>query len=466
MRHNKILILIPDGVGLRNFVFSKIPDFLKKSSISFTYWNATPFDFDKVGFKSIPLKAQPHPKSDLLKRARKIIEINNSIKKTKNLNYKSYIFKPANKRFKQKVKNIIEKFYVFKYRNNLKTLRNKIKKTESGTTYFQKCIEQLKKQQPHLLLVSNQRPINAVAPVEAAKMLGIPTISFVFSWDNLPKATMVVETDHYLVWSDLMKMQLLDYYSYIDANQVFVVGTPQFEIHSISNFIESRDAFCAKYSLDKNKEYICVSGDDITTSPHDQNYLNDIATAVRYINDNKLYSKTIGIIFRPCPVDYSDRFDEVLTAYADEITTIRPAWKKHADAWNTIMPTLEDQILLANTVKHTSLVINVGSSMAFDYAAQNKACCYINYNPNVKELKKDIYKIYNYIHFQSMPNKDAVIWLNSKEEIADKILEGLNNQQKYVANAQKWFEVINQQPADQASERIVKAINQIISNKL
>jgi hypothetical protein len=31
----------------------------------------------------------------------------------------------------------------------------------------------------------------------AAQQLGIPTATFIFSWDNLPKATMVVETDYY-----------------------------------------------------------------------------------------------------------------------------------------------------------------------------------------------------------------------------------------------------------------------------
>jgi hypothetical protein len=31
----------------------------------------------------------------------------------------------------------------------------------------------------------------------AAQQLGIPTATFIFSWDNLLKATMVVETDYY-----------------------------------------------------------------------------------------------------------------------------------------------------------------------------------------------------------------------------------------------------------------------------
>jgi hypothetical protein len=42
----------------------------------------------------------------------------------------------------------------------------------------------------------------------AAQQLGIPTATFIFSWDNLPKATMVVETDYYFV-GDHMKLELL-----------------------------------------------------------------------------------------------------------------------------------------------------------------------------------------------------------------------------------------------------------------
>jgi hypothetical protein len=61
-----------------------------------------------------------------------------------------------------------------------------------------------------------------------------------------------------------------------------------------------------------------------------------------------------------------------------------------------------------------------------------------------------------------MPNKDAVIWLNSKEELKDKILEGLNNPDKYVQNAKKWFEIINQHPPQKATERIVGALKAIL----
>jgi hypothetical protein len=57
----------------------------------------------------------------------------------------------------------------------------------------------------------------AVAPLLAAQDLGIPTATFIFSWDNLPKATMVVEANYYFVWSHHMKRELLLYYPNIEG---------------------------------------------------------------------------------------------------------------------------------------------------------------------------------------------------------------------------------------------------------
>jgi hypothetical protein len=461
----KIQVLLPDGGGLKNFVFTDFIKIAQSNNLSLSYWNATPFDFvnSEYDVVQLNLSGKPSAKADLYKRARKIIEINNFIKQTGNSNYNSYLFSPKNKTFKQKIKRVIENYFVLRHRNSLDKLRANLIESEKITQYYSDCLEQLKKSKPKLLLVTNQRPINAVAPVEAAKELGIPTVSFIFSWDNLPKATMVIETDYYLVWSEYMKEQLLFYYPYILENQIFITGTPQFETHFDESILETKKTFSKANNLNLETEYICFSGDDVTTSPHDQIYLEDLAKVVKQINSEGSYNKKLGIIFRPCPVDFSDRFNRVLREFQGEINLIRPLWKNYKKNWNSIMPSYEDQVLLANTVHHTKMVVNVGSSMVFDYVAHKKPCAYINYNPQGIKLKKDIYKIYKYIHFKSMPNKDAVIWLNSKEELKDKILEGLNNPKPYVKNAKEWFSIINQSPPQEASKRIVEAIEEIIN---
>ena len=459
MKNKKIHILLPEGIGLRNFAYSHFPKIAKENGFELKYWNATEFDYSELNLHAIKLEGKPHFKTDLMKRARKQIEIKQFSKRFQNDIYKSYSFKTKPQSVKQLVKKLWVDFLTFKYQNNLKQLRENIKNQERQTQYYKDCLSQLKFEQPDLVFCTNQRPVNAIAPILTCQDLGIPTATFIFSWDNLPKATMVIEPDYYLVWSNHMAKELQDYYPYIQKQHIKITGSPQFELHFDHSHLKTRKAFFKTYHLDLNKQYICFSGDDITTSPHDPEYLRDVLEAVKDLNTK---GQNLAVIFRPCPVDFSIRYDKILDEFSEIVVRIRPEWTKKGDIWNSIFPKPTDQTLLYNTIHHSDLVINLGSSMVFDAVCHEKPCAYVNYNPNVEVLKKDVKTIYRYVHFQSMSNKSAVIWLNSKAEITDKILEGLNNPKPYVENAKIWFEKINKQPARQASERIVEALNDII----
>jgi hypothetical protein len=117
-----------------------------------------------------------------------------------------------------------------------------------------------------------------------------------------------------------------------------------------------------------------------------------------------------------------------------------------------------------NTIFHSEFVINLGSSMVFDFVAYNKPCCYINYNVANKNFPNwSVKKIYNFIHFRSMPYRDSVYWFANPAEIDLQIEKILNTTDKsIIENAQQWFEIINQHPPEKASERIWDAIAKII----
>lgn len=463
MSQKKIFVLLPDGIGLRNFAFSNFYQLGINLDFDIVYWNNTPFDLTTLGFKEIRIKdAKSNPLADSYKNARKHIELNLSIQAEKDLVYDTYRFPFSYKTVKSILKNVMSKFLIATHssKNGLNKIRRKIKVLEQDTAYYQHCLETLRAEKPDFVFCTNQRPVLAIAPLLAAQELGIPTASFIFSWDNLPKATMVVETDFYFVWSEHMKKELLHYYSYIKESQIFVTGTPQFENHFDKQKLVSRTSFYEKYNLDLNKKYICYSGDDITTSPDDPQYLSDVADAVRKINSE---GNSIGIIFRRCPVDFSNRYDSVIQKNKDIITPIAPLWEKVAEGWNTIIPTKEDLDLQINTIQHTEMVINLGSSMVFDYVTHQKPCAFINYDvPNKLNQNLSVSEIYKYIHFRSMPNNKAVLWLNSANEIEQKIKQGLEQNSDTIINAQKWFNIINQQPPEISSARIWKAIETII----
>jgi len=463
MQKNKIFILLPDGIGLRNFAFTHFYKLGLEKGFDIVFWNNTPFDLTAAGIKEIPIRnAKAHPATDLLKVAQTRIELSQNIKRSNDKVYDTYRFPFAYRDLKSSLKSFVKQAIIFWHNSEkgLQKIRKSIAGKERTTKLYFDSMETLKREKPEMVFCTNQRMMLAVAPILAAQDLGIPTATFIFSWDNLPKGTKIVETDFYFVWSQHMKNELLYYYPYVDEKQVFVTGTPQFETHFTTDILLPRQQFFKDYDLDPDKKYLCFSGDDVTTSPNDPVYLQDLAKAVEKLNQK---GEHLGIIFRRCPVDFSDRFDRVLSQYPNLITCIDPKWEKKADSWHTILPTKEDLVLQMNTIFHSEFVVNLGSSMVFDFAAFNKPCAFINYDvPNVAYPNWSVKKIYNYIHFRSMPTKDSVFWINNPEEmeaVVEKMLAGESAQ--VVKNAKKWFDKINQHPPQMASERIWDAITEI-----
>ncbi|MDT8414103.1 MAG: UDP-glycosyltransferase [Flavobacteriaceae bacterium] len=465
--HNKIFILLPDGIGLRNFAFTRFPEIGMQMGFDTVFWNQTAFPVKKEsGFEELKITATKlHPLTTVYSRARKRIELRLWEQQFQDKVYRTYNFPQSYKGLKNLAKSLFVDFLTASETSpkGLKNIIDRIKTQERSTSKYILCKQQLETHHPKLVFCTNQRPTQAIAPILAAQDLGIPTASFIFSWDNLPKATMVLETDYYFVWSDYMKDELQRYYPHISDAQVFVTGTPQFEPHFDPQLIEPKAEFFKKHGLDTAKKYICFSGDDVTTSPDDPQYLEDTAKAVRQLN---LSGHNLGLIFRRCPVDFSGRYDAVVQQYKDVITPITPVWKPLGGSWNQIFPAREDIALLANTAFHSEMAINLGSSMVFDFAAHDKPCAFINYDiKNKKDKKWSVDTIYKYVHFRSMPSGKAVLWANSADALADSIKTALVAPQKTVQAAQDWMQIINLAPHHQAAQRIWDGIEKIVHAK-
>jgi len=307
----KIFIFFPDGVGLRNFAFTDFKRIGENMGFDITYWNNTVFSLkDNLGFNEVKIEDySTHPFLPIYSRARKRAELNVSRDKFKDDVYPTYKFPFSYKGLKNTFKSLFVRFLVGLYSSEkgIVKLRQKIDELERSTSKYKYC----------------------------------KALAFVYSWDNVPKAMQVVETDYYFVWSDLMKAEVLQYYPFVKDEQVFVTGTPQFEPHFDDGLKQNREEFFKQYNLDISKKYICYSGDDETTSPLDQYYLGDLAHAVRSLN-TKGYN--LGIIYRKCPVDFTNRYDDVIKANKDIIDVLDPIWKQVGDKWNEVLPAKEDFI--------------------------------------------------------------------------------------------------------------------------
>jgi hypothetical protein len=260
-----------------------------------------------------------------------------------------------------------------------------------------------------------------------------------------------------------MKQELLQYCPYVNENQIFVTGTPQFESHFDATLIQNKTEFFKKYGLDSQKKYICFSGDDSVTSPLDQYYLEDLALSVRELNNE---GRALGIIYRKCPVDFTGRYDEIINKYQDIIVSIDPLWRPVGTSWNEIMPTKEDFALQATICEHTEFVGNIASSMVFDFVAHNKSCLFFDYEqPQLKKGIRDIGQNYKYIHFRSMPSKEAALFVTQKSQLTTIVRDILDGKLTNVPVGKKWFDVVVGTEPTKASENIWDGITSIVNKK-
>lgn len=322
-------------------------------------------------------------------------------------------------------------------------------KNTAALTHYRKVLVEIN---PDLVFITHQRVPTLVPLCLAASLEKIKTISAIFSWDNIPKARLPIRTDYYAVWSDHMKAEMLDYYREIEPERIFVTGTPQFDFYSKEELIIPRDVFARKYQLDMKKKWVLFSGDDVLTSPHDPEYLRDVAEVLA--NEPE-----IQILFRQVPVTTAERYQHVLDQYPD-IVHIPPLWKK-GDFWTSFFPLFEDIQLLMNLCHHCETVLNIGSTMALDFAFFDKPGIFLKYDA-VPDPNWSTSVVYQFQHFRSMEGLDAVLVAESKEEILSKVSLAINSPKAVAVDREKWKNRIVKTDKPAAIE-FVKLIEQLIA---
>jgi len=311
--------------------------------------------------------------------------------------------------------------------------------------------------QPAVVFCTHQRAGRAVAALLAARRAGIPTATFIYSWDNLPKGRMAVPADHYLVWSRHMAAEMATYYPDVAAARVHIVGTPQFEHYWNAILIQPRAAFLASLGLDPQRPVVCFSGDDVASSPYDPTYLADLAAALRALPA----AQRPQLLFRRSPADGGERYAPVLARYP-EIAVSAPLWLRPTAGadWTGTVPLPADVALLANVVAHCDLVVNIGSTMAMDFAIKGKPAIYLRYNP--VDLPADsewtITNIYALPHFRSVHALQPVYWATAAADLGALVQQVLAQPSDKAAARQAWLDHQVQAPLDRAGARCLAAL--------
>jgi hypothetical protein len=310
---------------------------------------------------------------------------------------------------------------------------------------------------PAVLFCSQQLSPDAVPAVVAAKQLGIPSAAFIFSWDNLTsKGRIVAPFDHYLVWSQYMKDELLRYYPGVLADHVHIVGTPQFEPYADPGLLRPREDFFAALNADPARPLICYSGGDAGTCPEDPKHVGVLMELIR----SGRIKGCPQVVVRPVPVDDGTRYASVRKQYPELIFSM-PRWT-HTDTgeWSGFMPLPEDLGLLANLTHHADLNVNLGSTMILDFGIHDKPVVNVAFDVSDPPIfGMPVYDFYyHYEHLRPVLEFKATRIARSVDEFADHVNAYLSDPALDRENRRGLIDLHVLKPIGQSTGRLTEAL--------
>lgn len=263
---------------------------------------------------------------------------------------------------------------------------------------------------------------NAIQAVQAAQWLGIPTATFIFSWDNLTSQGRIhLPYDYYLVWNDDVKRQLIEMYGTIRPDQVFVTGTPQFDFHFQSKYYKTREMFCSESGLDASRPFVLYSTGMANHMPGEPELVEEIADLLLEINPEN----PPQLLVRVYAKDRTGRFEELKRRRTD-IVFPTVAWEQ---AWLT--PKYEDSYALVNALRHCSFGINVASTISLELCMFDKPVINIGYNPkSVDESDLSYANYYDFDHYRPVVESGAVDVARNQLQMRELICRALSEPER------------------------------------
>jgi hypothetical protein len=277
-------------------------------------------------------------------------------------------------------------------------------------------IKRLQAEKPAFILTTGPFQFEQPGVIAAAKKLGIPTIAFIPSWDNIStKDRLVFKYDGYIVWSEQTKRELYQFYP--DARQVpvYVVGAPQFDTFFNKRYYLSRQEFCERYGLRPDLPIIVHAlGSPNFLQEHDGALFLAKQVATGKLGD-------VQLIVRPHPIHDNREMTELFNEFAPRVILQHTA---EAGTALTARSQDENQIIdWVNTFRHADVVVNLSSTVTIDAAIFDRPIVNINYDsepgqPN-QELIKDVN--HRWTHFKPIAESGGVWLVNNEDELLEAI---------------------------------------------
>ncbi len=415
----KLIIILPRGESIKNFVYSGITDALR-NQYKVVFFSVVP----NVEIKEYLITKcdefyelnESYYQNTYANEVKQILQIAH-VKKLNSVTGNLKIVKDdllSKKSFKSNLFRKLRKGFASFYtsQNSLIKLTNRFIKANFKNPKVQELENLLIKISPDL--VFNTSHIHNTISLDlmyAVKKRKIKSATFLFSWDNLTSQGRILpDYDIYFTWNRKIKDDLLKFYPGIYEKHIFITGTPQFDFHFDENFIDSKEELYEFLGISSEKKIILYSTGMAYYTPKEHVIVKEIEKVLRRIDKNlqllvRIYAKDNNAEY------YKLREENKNICIPD-----------HYWELNHLTPTLKDITLFNSLINHCSIGINVASTVSLDLAILDKPVINIAFNPPNEDIYPNDYeKIYDFDHYKPIVESGAVSLAKNINELEKQI---------------------------------------------
>jgi hypothetical protein len=270
----------------------------------------------------------------------------------------------------------------------------------------------LTEERPSVLVTTGPFQYEQPAVFSAARKLGIPTLAYIPSWDNIStKNRMLFRYDGYVVWNEQMKKELTEFYPQAAGKPIYTIGAPQFDVFRQAKFRRSKEEFCREQGLDPNLPIIVYA----IGSP---NFLQEHHGAVyfaRRVAEGALGN--VQLLVRPHPIHDNAEMKDLFSQFSRRV---RLQASPNAGLALTERTQDEDQITeWVNTFRHADVVVNLSSTVTIDAAIFDKPVVNLDFDPQPGQADQELIKDVNHLwtHFKPIAESGGVWLVNDFDEL-------------------------------------------------
>ncbi|HEX3129956.1 MAG TPA: hypothetical protein VH394_21665 [Thermoanaerobaculia bacterium] len=255
-------------------------------------------------------------------------------------------------------------------------------------------------------------------PAIVARHLGIRTAAWINSWDNLTsKPAYYTGYDHYFVWSERVRSELLRYYPEAGPATVDVTGVPHFDWYRQDSMLMPREELFAAYGFDPRRPLVLYGAATPHLAPSEHLVVERLA--------RDLAATETQLLVRTHPGDDGGRFlDLKSNFFALQIPGQRG--KGRIDGY---CPTDEENREMVSTIQHADVVVNLASTLTLDAAVCDRPVVNVAFDPQPQgSLARTVDKYYtDYDHYRTVVEHGAVRLARSPEELSARITDYLRD---------------------------------------